>query len=60
MKALLALPFVVALLSACPDSKIPKQPPKIPEPKAAALFSPEAHQDLPWCRTDMYAKKFST
>jgi hypothetical protein len=32
------LPFTLAgllLLSACPDSKVPKAPPKVPEPKAA-------------------------
>ena len=59
MNALLALPFVVALLSACPDSKIPKQPPKIPEPKAAALFAPESTQDLQRCRADVRAGTFS-
>lgn len=59
MKALLALPFVVAVLSACPDTKIPKQPPKIPEPKAAALFSPEANQDLHRCSVAVYDRKFS-
>ena len=33
------LPFTLAgllLLSACPDPKSPKAPPKVPEPKAAA------------------------
>jgi len=32
------LPFTLAgllLLSACPDAKSPKAPPKVPEPKAA-------------------------
>jgi hypothetical protein len=34
------LPFTLAgllLLSACPDTKSPKAPPKVPEPKAASL-----------------------
>lgn len=33
------LPFTLAgllLLSACPDAKSPKAPPKVPEPKAAS------------------------
>jgi hypothetical protein len=35
------LPFTLAgllLLSACPDSKSPKAPPKVPEPKAASAL----------------------
>ena len=38
------LPFTLAsllLLSACPDTKSPKAPPKVPEPKAANA-SPQA------------------
>lgn len=38
------LPFTLAgllLLSACPDTKSPKAPPKVPEPKAASAW-PEA------------------
>ena len=38
------LPFTLAgllLLSACPDTKSPKAPPKVPEPKAA-IASPQA------------------
>lgn len=46
MKVLLVLPFVVALLSACPDSKIPKPPLKIPEPKAIAMVLSETYQNL--------------
>lgn len=36
------LPFTLAgllLLSACPDTKSPKAPPKVPEPKAASPSS---------------------
>ena len=36
MKKLLPLLFLAMLLSACPDSKIPKPPPKVPEPKLVA------------------------
>jgi predicted component of type VI protein secretion system len=33
------LPFALAgllLVSGCPDTKVPKAPPKVPEPKAAS------------------------
>ncbi|MBI2724656.1 MAG: hypothetical protein HYX42_00240 [Polaromonas sp.] len=45
MKPLLPLAFVIAsgLLSGCPDTKIPKAPPKIPEPKAAVLVETPTH-----------------
>ena len=45
MKPLLPLALVIAsgLLYGCPDTKIPKAPPKIPEPKAAMLVEPPAH-----------------
>lgn len=33
MKKLVPLILLAMLLSACPDSKIPKPPPKVPEPK---------------------------
>jgi hypothetical protein len=33
---LLPLLLVIIFLSGCPDSKIPKVPPKVPEPKAVA------------------------
>jgi hypothetical protein len=33
MKKLLPLALLALLLSACSDSKIPKPPPKVPEPK---------------------------
>jgi len=39
MKSLLPLPLITLLallLSGCPDANIPKPPPKIPVPKAAA------------------------
>jgi hypothetical protein len=32
---LLPLLVVIFVLSGCPDSKMPKVPPKVPEPKAA-------------------------
>lgn len=35
MKHLLPLTLVAVLLSGCPDPKVPKVPPKAPEPKAA-------------------------
>ncbi len=31
----LSLAFAAVLLCGCPDTKMPKAPPKIPEPKAA-------------------------
>ncbi len=45
MKPLLPLAFVIAsgLLYGCPDTKIPKAPPKIPEPKAATLPDTPTH-----------------
>jgi hypothetical protein len=37
MKPLMCLAVAcVMLLSGCPDNKMPKTPPKVPEPKAAA------------------------
>lgn len=45
------LPFTLAgllLLSACPDPKSPKAPPKVPEPKAAV---DSAQAPLPAQRT---------
>jgi hypothetical protein len=33
MKKLLPLTLLALLLSGCPDSRIPKPPPKVPEPK---------------------------
>ncbi len=41
MKTLLpvvALVLAAGLLAGCPDTKIPKTPPKIPEPKAGTLI----------------------
>ena len=35
MKKLVPLILLAMLLSACPDAKIPKPPPKVPEPKLA-------------------------
>jgi hypothetical protein len=37
------LPFVLAtlfFLSGCPDNKVPKAPPKAPEPKAETVATP--------------------
>lgn len=36
MKPLLPLTLATLLLCGCPDSKLPKVPPSVPEPKAAA------------------------
>ena len=36
MKTLLPLTLLALLLSGCPDTKIPKVPPNVPVPKAAA------------------------
>lgn len=40
MKPLFPLALLVAsgLLHGCPDTKIPKAPPKIPEPKASRMM----------------------
>lgn len=40
MKLIFPLTFVTLLLCGCPDSKLPKPPPKIPEPKmdSSALY----------------------
>ena len=35
MKRLIALTFVALLLSGCPEAKLPKPTPMVPEPKAA-------------------------
>lgn len=40
----LSLAFTAVLLCGCPDTKIPKAPPKIPEPKAA-FASPHGTPD---------------
>ncbi|MES2510923.1 MAG: hypothetical protein V4625_13400 [Pseudomonadota bacterium] len=37
-----ALVAVVSALYGCPDTKIPKAPPKIPEPKATGYIVPTA------------------
>ncbi len=36
MKYLLPLSLAAALLAGCPDTRSPKLPPQVPEPKAAA------------------------
>ena len=38
MKKLVPLALVALLLSGCPDSKLPKPPPKVPEPKLTATM----------------------
>ena len=46
MKPLMCLAVAcVVLLSGCPDNKMPKAPPKVPEPKAA-LAAPASWQAL--------------
>ncbi len=42
MKTLLPLAFVAALLCGCPDSKLPKAPPRVPEPKVVFNLCPDA------------------
>ncbi len=37
MKTLLLSLMAAALLCGCPDAKVPKKPPVIPEPKAAEM-----------------------
>lgn len=52
MAKLLPLVFLTALLYGCPDNKVPKIPPKAPEPKLLmddkkrgdTLMSPPEHQ----------------
>jgi hypothetical protein len=39
---LLPLLLAIFVLSGCPDSKLPKVPPKVPEPKAASAGLPGA------------------
>lgn len=37
------LPFTLAgllLVSGCPDTQVPKAPPKVPEPKASSVVPP--------------------
>jgi hypothetical protein len=50
MKTLLPLTsatlVAVVFLSGCTDPKAPKAPPKVPEPKAAALAGPASLQAL--------------
>lgn len=43
MKTLLPLAFVAALLllCGCPDSKLPKAPPRVPEPKVVFNLCPD-------------------
>ena len=45
MKRLIALTFVALLLSACPDAKLPKPTPMVPEPKASLIepITPQPH-----------------
>jgi hypothetical protein len=48
MKSLLPLPLITLLallLSGCPDANIPRPPPKIPLPKAAAS-APQSQADI--------------
>lgn len=49
MKPLLPLAVVLAagLLCGCPDAKMPKAPPKIPEPKAALQPSQPMYSGTP-------------
>ncbi len=49
MKPLLSLTLVTLLLCGCPDTKIPKVPPKVPEPKApvSMLHSPPGTPEAP-------------
>ena len=42
MKTLLPLAFVAALLCGCPDPKLPKAPPRVPEPKVVFSLCPDA------------------
>ena len=42
MKTLLPLAFVAALLCGCPDPKLPKAPPRAPEPKVVSNPCPDA------------------
>ena len=51
MKSVLLLPFITALLCGCPDAKVPKAPPKVPEPKASAM----APSDIPAALTNFTA-----
>lgn len=46
MKSLLPLTLITLLLCGCPDAKVPKVPPKVPEPKAAAT-TPHSLPDAP-------------
>ena len=36
------------VLSACPDTKVPKAPPKVPEPKAVAAVQVSQHKGQSW------------
>ena len=42
MKTLLPVALVAALLCGCPDSKLPKVPPRVPEPKVMSNLWPDA------------------
>ena len=46
MKRLIALTFVALLLCGCPEAKLPKPTPMVPEPKAAIseLKTQQAHR----------------
>ena len=48
MKRLVPLILLALLLSGCPDSKIPKPPPKVPEPKlmTSTLYAAPARLSL--------------
>jgi hypothetical protein len=46
MKKLLPLTLLALLLSGCPDAKIPKPPPKVPEPKLMTSTFPGAPSAL--------------
>ena len=55
MKPLLPLlPITLAgalLLSGCPDTQVPKAPPKVPEPKAAHVAPPTPFSAAPFNAT---------
>ena len=48
MKKLVPLALVALLLSGCPNSKIPKPPSKVPEPKLTATMRHTAPASLPF------------
>ena len=49
MKRLISITFSALLLCGCPEAKLPKPTPMVPEPKAAAseLIIPQIHANYP-------------